>query len=495
MKKKHILLSLFLLIMTQVVSAQELTIKGMTMASNDISASQYERKDFNGKACALVKVRMAATGTIFEGNVIQPVEHKTNEYWVYMTEGSKELHIKHPNYITREIHFADYGINGLQSHTTYTLTVSLPQAVPAQTQKLIINYAPANATVLIDSKLYRGNGRIEAILPVGTHQYIIAADGFASAEATVKLTAEAPRTVTEQLASVATVELQSQETVTQQNISTPIESQTAIRNKGVSLEEVERQIASHVNDITIETNTVGDNYIKCSFGTSLLFTTNSSTLTNIGTRRLNELSDIIAEYSDMFDVAIDAYSDNTGNSQINLNLTSKRAEKVAEYISSSNRNIRIISVKGRGDANPVEDNSTAAGRAKNRRVEITLYPSATMTQKSTEGTLSSQVEQTADTVDPLDLLGGSFRPLTDAQKKELSISYGIQVTKVDKGKMKDAGIPQGFIIQRVNDENIKTTNDLQNAVKKGYTSKDPVLYIQGIFPTGKKGYFAVPLKD
>ena len=61
--------------------------------------------------------------------------------------------------------------------------------------------------------------------------------------------------------------------------------------------------------------------------------------------------------------------------------------------------------------------------------------------------------------------------------------------------MKDAGIPQGFIIQRVNDEKIKTANDLQNAVKKGYASKDSVLYIQGLFPTGKKVYFAVSLKD
>ena len=37
--------------------------------------------------------------------------------------------------------------------------------------------------------------------------------------------------------------------------------------------------------------------------------------------------------------------------------------------------------------------------------------------------------------------------------------------------------------------------DLQKAVKEASTSKDPVLYIQGIYPTGKKGYFAVPLQN
>ena len=37
-------------------------------------------------------------------------------------------------------------------------------------------------------------------------------------------------------------------------------------------------------------------------------------------------------------------------------------------------------------------------------------------------------------------------------------------------------------------------DDLQKAVKSASTSKDPVLYIQGVWPTGKKAYFAVPLQ-
>ncbi|MDY5079705.1 MAG: deoxyribonuclease HsdR, partial [Prevotella sp.] len=49
--------------------------------------------------------------------------------------------------------------------------------------------------------------------------------------------------------------------------------------------------------------------------------------------------------------------------------------------------------------------------------------------------------------------------------------------------------------QRVNDSAVKTIEDLQNAVKEASTSKDPVLYIQGVYPTGKKAYFAVPLED
>ena len=93
------------------------------------------------------------------------------------------------------------------------------------------------------------------------------------------------------------------------------------------------------------------------------------------------------------------------------------------------------------------------------------------------------------------MLGGHFKPLTDAQKEQLNIGYGLQVTKISGGKLKDAGVPQGFIIQRVNDESIKAIEDLQKIVKEASKSKEPVLYIQGIYPTGKKGYFAVPLED
>ena len=113
----------------------------------------------------------------------------------------------------------------------------------------------------------------------------------------------------------------------------------------------------------------------------------------------------------------------------------------------------------------------------------------TVTLKNEQG--NTQVVKKAD----LDVLGGNFRAITDNQKQQFNIGYGIEVLKVNAGKLKNAGITKGFIIQRVNDSAIKTIDDLQNVVKEASTSKDPVLYIQGIYPTGKKAYFAVPLED
>lgn len=113
----------------------------------------------------------------------------------------------------------------------------------------------------------------------------------------------------------------------------------------------------------------------------------------------------------------------------------------------------------------------------------------TVTLKNAQGTTKpiAQVD--------IDVLGGQFRPVSDAQKKQLNISYGLEVIKVSSGVLKESGINRGFIIQKVNDAVIKSIENLQQEVKASSTSKEPVLYIQGIYPTGKKAYFAVPLAE
>ena len=114
---------------------------------------------------------------------------------------------------------------------------------------------------------------------------------------------------------------------------------------------------------------------------------------------------------------------------------------------------------------------------------------ATLTLKNEQG--NTKVVKNAD----MDVLGADFREVTKSQKEQLDITYGLEVIKVNGGKMKEAGMPKGFIIQKVNDESMKTVEDLEKAVKEASTSKDPVLIIRGIFPTGKKGYFVVPLSE
>lgn len=114
---------------------------------------------------------------------------------------------------------------------------------------------------------------------------------------------------------------------------------------------------------------------------------------------------------------------------------------------------------------------------------------STVTLKNEQGNTS--VVKPAD----LDLLGCSFREIPESLKKQLNISFGVEVIKVSDGKFKQQGISKGFVIQKVNDKLIKSVNDMNDAVKEASTSSDPVLYIQGVYPTGRKAYFAITLHD
>ena len=175
------------------VQIQKLVVESLKVAEGDLSASVYERPDLNQKPCALLKVALPLDGLLFEGNFLGNVENKGGEYWVYLSEGTKELQVKHPLYVATKIFFADYGINSLESKVTYVLSMHAPQ----KTQKLILNYTPKDALVLIDSKPYQGNGHLELILPVGTHDYVITKVGYVTAEGSVKLKADNPRRITE----------------------------------------------------------------------------------------------------------------------------------------------------------------------------------------------------------------------------------------------------------------------------------------------------------
>ena len=110
----------------------------------------------------------------------------------------------------------------------------------------------------------------------------------------------------------------------------------------------------------------------------------------------------------------------------------------------------------------------------------------TLTLKNEQG--NTKVVKNAD----VDVLGIDVRPITDSQKSQLEINYGLEVLKVSGGKMQEAGVPKGFIIQQVNDKPMKSFDDLQEAVKD---AKDQMLVIKGLYPTGKRGGFVVYLQN
>lgn len=95
----------------------------------------------------------------------------------------------------------------------------------------------------------------------------------------------------------------------------------------------------------------------------------------------------------------------------------------------------------------------------------------------------------------LDALGAEFKELTDSQKKTLNLSYGVQVTNIKSGYLKDAGVPEGFIILKANNQNIKSANDIESVFKSAQSSDEQTLWIWGKTPAGKAMSFAVQLGE
>jgi outer membrane protein OmpA-like peptidoglycan-associated protein len=71
-------------------------------------------------------------------------------------------------------------------------------------------------------------------------------------------------------------------------------------------------------------------------------------------------------------IRLDGYTDNSGTDKVNEALSVKRAEAAMQYMVSKGIDAGRISAEGHGAANPVAENKQAAGRAQNRRVEITI---------------------------------------------------------------------------------------------------------------------------
>lgn len=141
--KRLLLLSTFLVMTVCMASAQELTVKSMNAELLDLSASTNPRLDKNGNACGLVKVRLATTGAVFSGNVLGEVENHAGEYWVYMSQGSYMLKVRHPEFIALDVNFRDYGIRGVEPKTTYVLTLLLPQVLSGTAGRFSLKINPS----------------------------------------------------------------------------------------------------------------------------------------------------------------------------------------------------------------------------------------------------------------------------------------------------------------------------------------------------------------
>lgn len=168
--------------------------------SEDIMTVPMQRKDLNGNVCALLKVMVDKKGLTFEGNVVGAVEHNTrNQYWVYVSPGTKKVRINVPGEKPNILNLDEYNdFKTFESKRIYEYSL---ETTP--TQRMNLTYYPTEATILIDGNLYDGkNGEVHAELPLGEHSYMVVAKGFVTSEGIVKLTSRGETSIVVNLSSV-----------------------------------------------------------------------------------------------------------------------------------------------------------------------------------------------------------------------------------------------------------------------------------------------------
>jgi outer membrane protein OmpA-like peptidoglycan-associated protein len=111
--------------------------------------------------------------------------------------------------------------------------------------------------------------------------------------------------------------------------------------------------------------------IKITFDSGILFDVDKAELRPIAKQNLGELATILKKYPDT-NILVEGHTDATGTEEHNLSLSVARAQATANYITGLQVDPTRFTIMGYGESQPIADNSTAAGRQANRRVDIAV---------------------------------------------------------------------------------------------------------------------------
>ena len=154
---------------------------------------------------------------------------------------------------------------------------------------------------------------------------------------------------------------------------------------GKKMDKQKKELEEQVKNAKIESVNEGQ-AIRVTFDSGILFATNSSTLTTTSQTSLRNVAANL-KVNDQTDLLIIGHTDNTGSDRINDPLSLNRASSVRTFLAGQGVASNRMRVEGKGSREPVADNSTAAGRKENRRVEVYILPNKAMVEAAQNGTL------------------------------------------------------------------------------------------------------------
>jgi outer membrane protein OmpA-like peptidoglycan-associated protein len=141
---------------------------------------------------------------------------------------------------------------------------------------------------------------------------------------------------------------------------------------GYYADKQEAELRQSMQGTGVEVQRQGDQ-IKLIMPGNITFATDSAEIVSNFYAPLNNLGNSFKQFNQN-SIEIIGYTDSTGSRQHNMDLSQRRAQSVANYLTAQGVDGSRLSTRGAGPDQPIASNATADGRAQNRRVEVNLRP-------------------------------------------------------------------------------------------------------------------------
>jgi OOP family OmpA-OmpF porin len=132
----------------------------------------------------------------------------------------------------------------------------------------------------------------------------------------------------------------------------------------VTEKQMQQEVTADASSLGEEINKTGHVAVY-----GIHFDTGKATIQPDSERILGEIAKLVQQNADL-KLRVEGHTDNQGNAAANQALSEKRAQAVVAWLSAHNVPAARLTAKGLGQTQPVADNSSEDGRAKNRRVEL-----------------------------------------------------------------------------------------------------------------------------
>lgn len=142
---------------------------------------------------------------------------------------------------------------------------------------------------------------------------------------------------------------------------------------GYNWETVKEKLGMATRGSDVQVSQQNDGALKLNVPGSISFASGSATLASGVMPTLDRIAETLNEYPQT-SVAVVGYTDSVGSAESNMALSRSRAAAVADYLAQRGVRRERIAVDSRGELEPIAENTTEVGRARNRRVEMLVRP-------------------------------------------------------------------------------------------------------------------------